>query len=78
MKPRDSLEVSLADKTHNAGAILSDLHADGEEVWERFTGGKEGSLWYYRALAETFTQLVPGSAATRLSRLVDQMEQATT
>lgn len=76
-KPRDSLEVSLADKTHNASAILADLDAVGEDVWERFTGGKDGSLWYYRALADAFAELVPGPAAARLSRLVDQMEQAT-
>jgi hypothetical protein len=23
-------------------------------VWKRFTGGKDGSLWYYRALVEAF------------------------
>jgi hypothetical protein len=23
-------------------------------VWSRFTGGRDGSLWYYRALVEAF------------------------
>jgi hypothetical protein len=26
----------------------------GESVWERFTAGKEGSLWYYAELVDTF------------------------
>lgn len=73
-KPRASLEVSLADKTHNAGAIVADLRAHGEVVWDRFTGGKEGSLWYYRELAVTFERLVPGAGTERLSGLVEEME----
>ena len=48
------LLVSLADKIHNAGSILRDLRNEGDSVWSRFTGGKDGSLWYYRALVEAF------------------------
>ncbi|MFO8037290.1 MAG: HD domain-containing protein [Anaerolineales bacterium] len=46
--------VSLADKVHNARAIYHDLKRDGDLVWERFTGGKEGTLWYYRQLVKAF------------------------
>jgi (p)ppGpp synthase/HD superfamily hydrolase len=42
--------VSAADKLHNARSILADLRVSGNELWGRFTGGKEGTLWYYRAL----------------------------
>src|SRR5512135_3795118 len=45
------LLVSLADKIHNAGSILRDLRSEGDSVWSRFNGGREGSLWYYRALS---------------------------
>ncbi|HYJ30182.1 MAG TPA: HD domain-containing protein [Allosphingosinicella sp.] len=72
-KPRSSLLVSLADKTHNAQAILADLHAHGDALWDRFTGGKEGSLWYYGALAQAFSRALPGPAADRLARLVEDM-----
>jgi (p)ppGpp synthase/HD superfamily hydrolase len=48
------LLVSLADKIHNAGSILRDVRNEGASVWKRFTGGKDGSLWYYRALVEAF------------------------
>jgi (p)ppGpp synthase/HD superfamily hydrolase len=49
--------VSSCDKLHNARSIVSDLRTVGEHVWSRFAGGKDGSLWYYRSLAATFTQL---------------------
>lgn len=74
-KPRASLEVSLADKTHNAGAINTDLRAEGEAVWKRFTGKKDGTLWYYRSLSDAFSALVPGTAAARFMREVEEMEQ---
>ena len=73
-KPRASLEVSLADKTHNAATIVHDLRCHGEMVWLRFTAGRDGGLWYYRALAERFAKLVPGTAAERLDRVVAEME----
>ena len=70
-----SLAVSLADKTHNVSTINADLRAVGASVWDRFTGGKEGSLWYYRALADAFAQLLPGHAAMRFEREVAEMEE---
>lgn len=74
-KPARSLAVSLADKTHNASAINADLRVHGESVWSRFTGGKGGTLWYYRALANAFRAHAPGIAAERFAREVDEMEE---
>ena len=74
-KPARSLAVSLADKTHNAAAINADLRAHGDTVWSRFTGGKGGTLWYYRALATAFRAHAPGIAAERFVREVDEMEE---
>jgi (p)ppGpp synthase/HD superfamily hydrolase len=48
--------VSAADKLHNTRAILADLRRHGPEVFERFSGKKEGTLWYYRALVTAFRQ----------------------
>jgi GTP pyrophosphokinase len=70
------LLVSLADKIHNAGSILRDLRNEGESVWSRFTGGRDGSLWYYRALVEAFR--ARGQFATmvdELERVVSEMER---
>jgi (p)ppGpp synthase/HD superfamily hydrolase len=67
-KPIQSLLVSLADKTHNAEAILFDHRALGDALWDRFNGGKDGTRWYYKALAGVFTQYMPGGLSDRLSR----------
>jgi (p)ppGpp synthase/HD superfamily hydrolase len=46
--------VSAADKLNNIRSILSDYREVGETIWARFQGGRDGSLWYYRALLEEF------------------------
>jgi (p)ppGpp synthase/HD superfamily hydrolase len=56
--------VSAADKLNNARSILSDYREVGESIWARFNGGREGTLWYYRALVQEFRR----SKANRLMR----------
>lgn len=70
MKPTRSLLVSLADKTHNAEAILHDHRELGDSLWSRFTGGAVGTRWYYRNLADRFADLVPGRLPERLDSAV--------
>ena len=48
--------VSASDKLHNTRAILADLRKRGPEVFERFSGKKDGTLWYYRALVIAFRE----------------------
>jgi (p)ppGpp synthase/HD superfamily hydrolase len=72
--PDDALRVSLADKVHNARAILYDYREVGEELWSRFRGGREESLWYYRELAEIFCRRRPGPLADELRRTVEDVE----
>ena len=50
----DTRLVSAADKLHNVREIIMDLHQEGEAVWERFSGKRDGSLWYYRARVDAF------------------------
>lgn len=75
-KPETSLLVSLADKIHNAEAILCDLECHGDVVFDRFTGRKDGTLWYYDALATAFAERMPGAWSSRLSRVVAAMREA--
>lgn len=72
-KPKASLLVSLADKVDNADAILRDYRIVGEDLWSRFTGGREGTVWYYRSLDAIFAKELPGSLAAELSRLVSEL-----
>src|SRR6202790_4352965 len=53
---RDALLVSCADKLHNARAIVGDLRTHGLAVFDRFTGGRAGTIWYYASLAKVFAR----------------------
>jgi (p)ppGpp synthase/HD superfamily hydrolase len=69
-KPAQSMLVSLADKTHNAEAILFDYRVLGDQLWPRFNGGADGTRWYYNALAEVFLKAMPGRLTDRFGRAV--------
>ena len=68
------LRISLADKLHNARSILDDLRQSGSQTWERFNGGKAGTLWYYRSLADLFKARLASPRASELERVVSEME----
>ena len=67
--------VSAADKMHNARSVLADLRSLGEDLWPRFNGGKEGTLWYYRALVEAFETAGPNPIVEELDRVVGELER---
>lgn len=67
--------VSLADKLHNARSILRDLSQEGDQVWKKFNGGKQGTLWYYHTLVEIFQELEEGFLIDEFSRVVEKIEQ---
>lgn len=73
--PPSVLLVSASDKLHNARSIVADLRTQGAAVWERFNGGRDGSLWYYRALARIFTERLPGPLADDLARTVAALDR---
>jgi GTP pyrophosphokinase len=66
--------VSLADKVHNARTIITDHSQTGAAVWRRFSGGKEGTLWYYRALVDVFGTFGSSTLLAQFERLVLKME----
>lgn len=49
----DALLIAACDKLHNARAIVSDLERHGAKIFERFTTGRAGTLWYYERVADT-------------------------
>lgn len=66
--------VSAADKLHNARTILNDYREQGESVWERFRGKRDGTLWYYRALAHEFGRTQSNRLVRELERVVRELE----
>jgi (p)ppGpp synthase/HD superfamily hydrolase len=70
----DVYRVSLADKLHNARSLLMNLSTGDPDVWDKFNGGKDGTLWYYRALVETFRKLTSGFMLDEFERTVTEIE----
>ncbi len=50
-EPAELKLISAADKLHNCQCIRRDFATVGEPLWGRFSGGRDGTLWYYEAVA---------------------------
>jgi (p)ppGpp synthase/HD superfamily hydrolase len=70
--------VSAADKLHNVRTILADYRREGDRVWDRFSGRRDGTLWYYRAVLDVLQQGSPNRLIDELQRVVTELETVTT
>jgi (p)ppGpp synthase/HD superfamily hydrolase len=68
--------VSASDKLHNVRTILADYRVQREEVWKRFSGKREGTLWYYRALSDEYQRRNPNRITRELEIAVTELERA--
>jgi len=68
--------VSASDKLHNVRTILTDYRWQGETIWIRFSGKKEGTLWYYRALSDEYQRRNPNRNTRELEIAVTELERA--
>ena len=69
--------VCAADKLHNASTILADLRRtiDPETVWGRFSGGREGTIRWYRRVYERLAELgFKGEIMSELAKIVAALE----
>jgi (p)ppGpp synthase/HD superfamily hydrolase len=73
--PAEVRLVSLADKLHNARSILRDLQYTGEATFEKFNGGKSGTIWYYAALVATFNESDSNYMFAELGQVVEKIQQ---
>ncbi len=67
--------VCAADKLHNARSILGDYRAVGDEVWERFRGSREETLWYYREVTKALIRSGRTPLVDELERVVGEIER---
>ena len=74
-EPEDVRLVSAADKLANAREILSDYRVEGDAVFDRFTGRKKGTLWYYRTLVNVFRNAGSNALIDELDRVVTELER---
>ncbi len=75
--PKASASVLLvlaADKLYNARSVLNDYRLIGDAVWARFTGRKDGTLWYYRAVTDALCATGSTPLFEELERVVSELE----
>jgi (p)ppGpp synthase/HD superfamily hydrolase len=70
----DVLLVSAADKLSNVRETTHDLRVHSSAVFERFAGGRDGTLWYYRALVDEFRKAGCTPLVEELDRAVTELE----
>ena len=74
----DTLIVSLADKLHNARAIVSDLLITGPQTWQRFNASSADILWYYSEIVDIAHQRQSNAfLAKNLDEAVKEMRRLT-
>jgi (p)ppGpp synthase/HD superfamily hydrolase len=66
--------VSACDKLHNARSLVMDYRIYGEDLWQRFTGRREGTLWYYRAMINALRASSSSPVVEELDRVVTELE----
>ena len=67
--------VSMADKLHNLRSILADYYRGDPDIWSKFKGGRESTLWYYRSLIEVSRQAETNYLAQECDLIIKQLEQ---
>ena len=67
--------VIAADKLHNARSLVHDYRLHGELLWDRFNGGRDGTLWYYRSMIEALRAGWSHALVDELARELDELER---
>jgi (p)ppGpp synthase/HD superfamily hydrolase len=67
--------VSLADKLHNARALLRDFRAVRQQLWKRFTEhDPQQHLWYYRELLKVYAERTDDAMVGELRDVINTLE----
>lgn len=63
--------IAIADKLHNARCIRMDHRSSGDEVFEPFSGKRDGTVAYYRRLAQELRHSGDEQQVAELAELVE-------
>lgn len=69
------LRVALADKLHNARAIVLDYRTFGEDLWTRFNAKRDDILWYYRSVLDVLRGRIGSPLVGELARTIEELEE---
>jgi (p)ppGpp synthase/HD superfamily hydrolase len=67
--------IAACDKLDNARSLAAAYRAEGESLWRRFRGRREGTLWYLRRVVEILKPSGPKSLVEELDRAVSDLER---
>ncbi len=67
--------IVAADKLHNVRSLLADHVVLGSAIWEHFHGGREGTVWYHRAVLKLVQDHIPRPLAGMLASAIEDLAQ---
>ncbi|TNE84803.1 MAG: HD domain-containing protein [Deltaproteobacteria bacterium] len=73
--PDDTRLVMCADKLHNCQTLVRDVRLHGQGVFDRFNGGRDGTLWYYREMHTALGMGWRHPILDEFGRWVDALEE---
>jgi len=82
--PDDALLIVAAEKLHDLRCLVPELIQYGPELWSRFRGGREGTLWYFHSTTLVARNRFGGQLGTALQdalqalHIVDDQKQPKT
>jgi len=68
--------IAAADKLHNVRSLLADYRRMGDDLWQHFRGGREGTLWYYRSVVDALRAHEKRPIVDELAQAVADFEKA--
>lgn len=73
-QPPEVMLISISDKLHNARTIVHDLRTS-DSVFDRFSGGRSGTLWYYRTLLSIYEAKLQHPIVQEYAEVVARMHE---
>lgn len=71
----ETIRIMQADKVYNARNLQRSLIEHGPQAWQKFKGGREGTLWYFRQMHTLLSQTRSGYLMMELGRLIEILER---
>ncbi len=67
--------IAACDKLDNVRSLIAGYRQLGESLWERFRGGRDGTLWYHRRVVEILKEHGNHPLVADLDRAVAELEK---
>lgn len=74
--PPSACLIIAADKLHNTRTLTREYREHGDAIWQRFKGGRDGTLWFSQAVLAALHQCadMPPAMLSELADAVTELE----